>query len=235
MPEWQVRIRREQYEMAKRGEGTDMRVTCAEDEGGSTRDFPAHTVILMPVIRFFKSMGSYEYTNGIRGDLVCELDGVSASMFEHILEWIYTGWGSPTEENLYELMHTVNLLQIDHLWGICKKYLVLNPLHKDALRLCNELSGRIPEDYVNYIKDFRQWFARETADGQPHKEQLEEFMGGLPFRYGIQQWHEFDSWMKMRSGGDRGGDGGDGDGEIGDDGGSEDEGSEDEGSEDEGS
>ena len=193
----------QQFEMAKGGVGTDMRVICTTDDGGSTREILAHTVIVLPMIPFFQAKGSYEEAEGSRRELVSDLREVSASNFEKILRWVYTGTGGfPTAENFYEYMHAVNLLQVDSLWTMCLCALIKNPLHKDALRLCDEFSERMPKNHPKYIKDFREWWGRETADGQPHKERLEKIMFSKSFRAGIQNINGFISWMGMRDGGD---------------------------------
>ena len=88
------------------------------------KEYPAHKAVLAAASPFFFSLLISDMRESKEHLIRIELEEATASVMEDVLQYIYTGNGSVTEENVHNLMATADYLLLPGLKTVVGKYLI---------------------------------------------------------------------------------------------------------------
>ena len=83
-----------------------------------------HKAVLMAASPYFEAMFNSGMKEAIDGEI--RFQDMSASIFEHVLEFIYTGKHIVTKDNATSLLEAASLLQINALFQLCEETISCN-------------------------------------------------------------------------------------------------------------
>lgn len=84
------------------------------------REFPVHKCFLSASSPYFKALFTSQLKEN--GSSVIEIGGVSSTTFENVLDFMYQGRISLTDENITEIFPASHLLQVQELREVCCDY-----------------------------------------------------------------------------------------------------------------
>ena len=162
-----------QYQMCKDDKYTDLIARCPKGNSttGKTIDIPLHRLVALSNSDFFRAVISLqENTTGVlSGENKSPNDerqvvvvDTPAEIFFDIREHMYTSTCTIHRDRVSNLMCAAHLLGMTQLFNDTVNWFLMDPLHPEAVHMCNKFSDFIPEEIRTYIMDYRVW--REGRD-----------------------------------------------------------------------
>jgi hypothetical protein len=143
-------------------------------------DFPLHSLIANSNSEFFDAITSLKDNaqEMLRGDeeiirderRIVHVD-IPADVFPLIREHMYTSTCNIDTDQLADLMCGAHLLGMKKLFNETMNWILTDPLHPEAVNLCNqfgtsipsEIGTSIPSEITTYIADYCAWWEQRVA------------------------------------------------------------------------